>query len=257
MERIWSKDIGDFTHLTDRDDLLQAIATGTLRAFIARHTAAAIRKLDMPAEDPWQRAYLKAEEERTINLVMDWLEMESKRQPFQVAEVEKKDIIVVGDLTLKVRADRIDDVAGGKLLIDYKTGEVSTTSWDGPRPEQPQLPLYAAFGHAENLVGAVFAQLRRPTLAFKGRIDDPGKNLSDKLDTRKSLRTEPFTDDLVEEWRTTLLDLSASFVSGEAQVNPHVYPKSCQYCPLSGVCRVTELRGGATISENGDEEDNE
>jgi ATP-dependent helicase/nuclease subunit B len=257
MERIWSKEIGDYQHLTSHADLLHAIATDTLRPFVARHTAAAMRKLDMPSEDPWQRAYLKAEEERTINLVMDWLEMESKRQPFQVAQVEQKDTIVVGELTLKVRADRIDEVPAGKLLIDYKTGEVSTASWDGPRPEQPQLPLYAAFGHTDNLVGAVFAQMRRPTLAFKGRVDDPHKNLSDKLDTRKSLRTEPFTPDLIEQWRSTLVDLSTSFVRGEAQVDPHIYPKSCQYCPLSGVCRVTELRGTAALPDISDEEDSE
>ena len=257
MERIWSKDTGEYNHLTSHADLLQAIIAGALQPLVARHTSAAIRELGIVCEDAWQRAYLKAEEERTIELVMDWLELESKRQPFQVARVEERDILLVGDLALKVRADRIDKVARGTLLIDYKTGEVSTASWDGPRPEQPQLPLYAAFGHAENLIGALFAQVRRPTLAFKGRIDDPRTNLSDKLDTKKSLHTEPFTAEQVEQWRSTLLDLSARFVRGEAQVDPHAYPKSCLYCPLGGACRVVELRGTAMIPDTIDEENAE
>lgn len=257
LERIWSKDTGEYTHFTDHADLVQAITSGTLQPLVARQTATAIGGLGIVCVDAWQRAYLKAEEERTIDLVMDWLELESKRQPFQVARVEERETLLVGDLALKVRADRIDKVAHGTLLIDYKTGEVSTASWDGPRPEQPQLPLYAAFGHAENLIGALFGQVRRPTMGFRGRIDDPCANLSDKLDTKKSLRIEPFTAEQVERWRSALLELSASFVRGEAQVDPHAYPKSCLYCPLGGVCRVVELRGTPMIPDTTDEEDAE
>ncbi len=155
-----------------------------------------------------------------------------------------------------MRADRIDRVPGGDLLIDYKTGEVSTASWEGPRPEQPQLPLYAAFG-AKKLVGAVFAQLRRPTLGFKGRVEDARANLSDALGANDPLVTVPYTDQLVEEWRGTLLSLSERFVRGEAQVDPHVYPKSCQYCPLPGLCRVAENRGSAPLPDSADQEDAE
>jgi hypothetical protein len=62
---------------------------------------------------------------------------------------------------------------------------------------------------------------------------------------------------MVEQWRGTLLNLSESFVRGEAQVDPHVYPKSCQYCPLDGVCRVVELRGTPVPPDTADEEDME
>jgi ATP-dependent helicase/nuclease subunit B len=257
MEGIWSEDVGGYTHLTSHADLLNATAAGTLRPLVARHAAAAIRWLGAECGDPWQRAYLKAEEDRTTELVMDWLAIEAARQPFHVAEVEERSSIFVGELALSVRADRIDQVAGGKLLIDYKTGEVSTASWDGPRPEQPQLPLYAAFGHAENLVGAVFAQVRRQKLAFKGRVHDPRTNLSEKLAPKDAQLIEAYNPELVEEWRGTLVDLSESFVHGEAQVDPHVYPKSCQYCPLDGVCRVVELRGTPVPPDTVDDEDTE
>jgi ATP-dependent helicase/nuclease subunit B len=202
----------------------------------------------------WQRAYLKAEEERAIDLVMDWLALEVERQPFQVVTVEEKTTIQVGDLWLRVRADRIDQVTSGQLLIDYKTGEVSTASWEGPRPEQPQLPLYAAFGNATKLIGAVFAQIRPAKMAFKGRVHDARANLSQTLDA-KQLLAEPYSAEVVEEWRGTLLNLAESFVHGEAQVDPHVYPKSCLYCPLQGVCRVAESRGSATMQDAGDEEE--
>jgi ATP-dependent helicase/nuclease subunit B len=253
MEGVWSQDIGGHVHLTSHADLLKAAGAGTLRPLVAEHTVAAIRSMHADHGDPWQRAYLKAEETRAIDLVMDWLAMEAARQPFQVVTVEERRTIQVGDLSLHVRADRIDQVAGGALLIDYKTGEVSTASWEGPRPEQPQLPLYAAFGGAKNLIGAVFAQIRPSKMAIKGRVDDASANLSNTLDA-KQLLTAPYTADLVEEWRGTLLNLAESFVRGEAQVDPHVYPKSCQYCSLHGVCRVAESRGAGTPQDASSEE---
>jgi ATP-dependent helicase/nuclease subunit B len=53
------------------------------------------------------------------------------------------------------------------------------------------------------------------------------------------------------------VNLSGSFVRGEAHVDPHTYPKSCQYCPLPGVCRVAEDRGAASREGSVDEEDAE
>jgi hypothetical protein len=112
------------------------------------------------------------------------------------------------------------------------------------------LPLYAAFGGAKNLIGAVFAQVRPSKMGFKGRVDDARANLSETLDAKR-LITAPFTADLVEEWRGTLLHLAESFVRGEAQVDPHVYPKSCLYCSLHGVCRVAESRGTGMSEDAG------
>jgi probable DNA repair protein len=255
LEGVWSHDIGGHAHLTSHADLLNVTQAGTLRPLVAQHTAAAIRSMHTERGDRWQRAYLKAEEERAIDLVMDWLELECGRQPFQIVAAEKKIDIFVGDLALRVRADRIDRVPGGELLIDYKTGEVSTSSWEGPRPEQPQLPLYAAFGGTTNLIGAVFAQLRRPKLTFKGRVDDARTNLLGTLENKDPLVSTSYTPELVEEWRGTLLSLAQSFVRGEAQVDPHIYPKSCLYCPLHGVCRVAESRGSATVPDSADDED--
>jgi RecB family exonuclease len=257
LEGVWSRDIGGHAHLTSHADLLNAAQAGTLHPLVAQHAAAAIRSMHAEHGDRWQRAYLKAEEERAIDLVMDWLALESARQRFEIVAVEKKIDIFVGELALRVRADRIDKVPGGELLIDYKTGEVFTASWEGPRPEQPQLPLYAAFGGTTNLIGAVFAQVRRPKLTFKGRVADARTNLLETLENKDPLVSTSYTAELVEEWRGTLLRLAESFVRGEAQVDPHVYPKSCLYCPLHGVCRVAELRGLAAVQDSGDDEDAE
>ena len=182
--------------------------------------------------DRWQRAYLKAEEERTIELVMNWLAVESARQPFQIVAVEEKTTIQVGDLSLKVRADRIDQVAEGQLLIDYKTGEVSTASWEGPRPEQPQLPLYAAFGGSTNLIGAVFAQVRPSSMGFKGRVENARTNLSEQLNT-KQLLTEPYTPEVVEEWREQSAGVGREFCARRSAGRPTHLSQKLPVLPAS------------------------
>ncbi len=62
-----------------------------------------------------------------------------------------------------LRLDRIDRLNDGTfLVIDYKSGDVSPKSWDLPRPDDVQLPLYAGFA-LDRGPGArrpVFAKLR-------------------------------------------------------------------------------------------------
>ncbi|HEX6771752.1 MAG TPA: PD-(D/E)XK nuclease family protein, partial [Acidobacteriaceae bacterium] len=69
MELIWSKEAEP--HLSSHADLRSAMMTGTLRPLVAAHTEAAMRWLNPAHGDPWQRAYLKAEKERTVSLVLD------------------------------------------------------------------------------------------------------------------------------------------------------------------------------------------
>ena len=81
------------------------------------------------------------------------LRIEAKRVPFTVEATEKVlDDVSVGGLKLRLRADRVDRVGDGKrLLLDYKSGEVATKDWEGMRPNEPQLPLYAIFGNVEDV----------------------------------------------------------------------------------------------------------
>ncbi len=53
-----------------------------------------------------------------------WLELEMERSlPFEVSLSEKDfNDVRVGPLRLNVRMDRVDEVEGGEVLIDYKTG---------------------------------------------------------------------------------------------------------------------------------------
>ena len=91
--------------------------------------------------------YLDLEEIRLVRLVTEWLEFEKARETFTVEQTEAKRTVTIDGLSMNLRLDRVDRlVDGSSLVIDYKTGNVDPRSWDLPRPDDLQLPLYKVFG---------------------------------------------------------------------------------------------------------------
>jgi ATP-dependent helicase/nuclease subunit B len=254
--------------LKDRESLLEAHNEGRLQAIIERHVTEALGKYGRlthrneevrnkeprPGEaqepeqaqemlegssDNWSGAYLQAERERVVQLVGEWLELERERPPFMVEQQEKSLTARVGDLQLNLRADRIDQVEGGRLLIDYKTGKVNPAGWAGDRPEEPQLPLYAAYGNIEDVRGVVFAQVRSGDFKFDGSVADPA--LIPPAARVPRSNAPVYSTELRQQWEKVLLALGNQFVAGDAQVDPKRYPKTCEFCPLPGLCRVAEM----------------
>ena len=140
---------------------------------VEQHVAATLQRYRGRApKHSWTQAYLDAEQERIVSLIEEWLDYEAKRADFTVEAGEEKLAATVGDLKLQVRVDRIDAVAGGRVIIDYKTGMLNGVSWDGPRPDEPQLPLYAGFGQIDHLKGVLLGRVREDKVKFIGRVED-------------------------------------------------------------------------------------
>jgi RecB family exonuclease len=158
-----------------------------------------------------------------------------------IACEEKLNDVSVGGLKLKLRADRIDRVGSGQLLIDYKSGEVSPRSWEPPRPSEPQLPLYAVFGNLEELRGVLFARIRAGESCFTGSIADVKTQLMADAKATSAMAKNPYTDAVRDEWHEALLSVAGDFLVGEAAVDPKEGRKTCQYCPLPGLCRISEI----------------
>ena len=244
LEELWAT-------LKTRDTLLEARREASLHHLVEEHVKAALQKFRARTQEhSWSQAYLDAEEERIVALIEEWLEYEARRQNFTVEAGEEKLAANVGDLKLQVRVDRIDAVDGGRVIIDYKTGQLTGISWDGPRPDEPQLPLYAGFGQIEKLKGVLLARVREEKTRFIGRVEDA--RLIMPSDSK--LTKPPYTADMLQDWQNVLMELGQQFLNGEAQVDPKQYPKTCQYCALPGLCRIAE-NDPATTSEDGEEND--
>lgn len=188
----------------------------------------------------WEQQYIALERERILGLVNRWLDFELHRADFSIHALEHtlKDV-AIGPLHINLRVDRIDRLhldgdREGLLLIDYKTSPHSAGKWEGERPDQPQLPLYAAVIDAENLVGLAFANLT------------PGEKKFglDGISNEETLFGSKHTRDLSAEipaWHGALEILADEFASGTAHVNPKRPNSTCRYCEQHVICRVHSL----------------
>ena len=168
---------------------------------------------------------------------------ERARVPFTVLETEQKASVSVASLPLRLRLDRIDRLIDNSLLvIDYKSGDVSPNSWDLPRPDDVQLPLYANFAlhrDANEIGGLVFAKVRTGEPDFAGRVRDAKATLLANLRGTTNLVKKPLTTEQLSEWQEYIEELALDFLAGRAVVNPRDYPKTCERCGLQALCRIS------------------
>jgi len=190
------------------------------------------------------------ESQRLAALLRQWLEIEKQRAPFTLHTAEKETVLRLGGLEISARIDRIDTLADGSVAItDYKTNQPSPKDWQGERPDEPQLPAYAVGREPPLPVTALlFAQLRLGNgFGFKGAA--AGNGIAPKVKAAEDWPAQ------LAEWRTTLDRLAGDFRRGDARVDPKEFPKTCNYCGLTALCRVHE-QGIAPIEpevENGDD----
>jgi probable DNA repair protein len=194
---------------------------------------------------------LRALELRRLKaMAAGWLNLERTRPPFRVAEIEQWHDAVVGQLKLRTRIDRIDELAGGQLaVIDYKTGRPSPRQWLDPRVTEPQLPLYCLDLDNARIGAVLFAMIRsrEKECSFKGvaREPDAWPRMSSKnQDKLLAERGWSSFDEVVAHWRAALPALGDAFLAGQAAVDPVDPQKACKYCDLISLCRLFEQGGG-------------
>jgi ATP-dependent helicase/DNAse subunit B len=196
----------------------------------------ALKRTEESSATVWDVAYLQVQRLRLRRLLSGWLELELERAPFTVrlSEKEFKDV-QVGPLRLSVRMDRVDEVEGGEVLIDYKTGDASPNDWLTERPDAPQLPLYAILSDADRLRGVAFGLVRAGEgRGLKGYAVGEGV-LRGKPTNLKEAATFGAQ---VERWRDVLVALAEEFAAGDARVQPKQYPRTCKYCKQRTLCRL-------------------
>jgi hypothetical protein len=191
--------------------------------------------------------FSRLEQARLVELLQDWLAREQQRAPFRVLHLEQRDQARIGPLTLKVRADRVDELADGRVVvIDYKSGRGQrTATWTQERLEEPQVPLYAV-QHGERLAAAAIARVRiDKDGGFKGLAE--GDGLLPGLKGFKGTDSVPDWHALNAHWRARLTSLAEEVVAGRADPTPSA--QACGYCDLAALCRVALL--DAADQDNG------
>jgi RecB family exonuclease len=168
---------------------------------------------------------------RLSGLILEWLELERRRPPFETVQIEAGQKYTLGGLEIDIRVDRVDRYRDGSLaILDYKTGITSkTTQWETGRPDAPQLPLYSTMMTAP-VSTIAFAQLAAGELRFKG--------MSECADSGMKPNEGYSIAEQIAKWRGILHGLAEQFVAGHAAVD-HT-EKACEFCHLNGLCRVAD-----------------
>jgi probable DNA repair protein len=236
----------ELMRLTDREE------------FVAAHVQRVLaRKLRPHIRERMPGRYLELEELRLTKLVAEWLEYEAARVAFEVADTEVKRAVHISGLTLNLQLDRIDRLTDKTLLvIDYKSGNLSPSVWDLPRPDDVQLPLYAGFALKEEEVlgGLVFAKVRAGDQGFAGQLFDPEATLLTGLRGTSSLVKNRLDLEQLLGWRNCIGQLARDFLAGRAEVDPHEYPKTCERCGLQTLCRIQEQQAQPDYEDDAEDD---
>jgi RecB family exonuclease len=198
------------------------------------NVATAVKKAAMAAiaEAGLEEPFASLERARLEKLANEWLEVERERPAFTVVAMEDKRKLTVAGLELNGRIDRMDALeSGGHALIDYKTGNPTPNDWQGERPEDPQLPLYA-LSAPEDVSAVAYAKLKTGAMRYMGFARE--KDAIPKVRLAENWAT------LLEGWKKELEALGEGFAAGDARVDPKKLLATCRYCDLQPLCRVYE-----------------
>ncbi len=210
-------------------------AARTLQAELGSRRRRARRVADMQfdlfAELP---PALERECERARRLIGRLCTLERTREPFVVEATEQQMELALGGGRVRLRLDRIDRLASGRAVLDYKSGRPGSPDWYGERPSHPQLLAYLSALGAD-VVALATVNLTAREVRFTGvaaRADllprvraarDPSGAACDWSAQQRS-------------WQGIIERLIRAFLAGEAQVDPA--PGACDYCHITDICRI-------------------
>ncbi len=227
---------------------LAAQSDETLGALIARCVeAAAVETMGPPRGDA-RPAAEQRECRRAIRLIHALCDLERKRAAFTVRDMERDSVLRLAGAQLRLRIDRLDELAtGGLAILDYKSGRPITGDWYSERPSHPQLLAYLAAVGRETVAMATVSVTARD-VRFDGVAAD--SNLLPKVRAVES----PAGEDSREawairqgEWVARIELLVSAFLAGQAGVDPR--PKACEYCHIVSVCRIAD-EGADAVERN-------
>jgi len=231
MELIWRL-------LPDQQALQQCWEQDRLPALVAQAVAQAADKHLQDVGTTLKRL----EMQRAEQILLDCLALERTRAPFRIQTLEQTVHWREASLELRVRMDRVDELAdGGLAVIDYKTGASQIAvrhDWMRARPVNLQLPFYAAMlPHAPHqVVALMLVRLHARQVELRGLARDADmKGVATPEDW-----SEFFTwDGVMQHWRAAIQTIAREVADGVAE-NVVRHRPDLQYCDALPFLRLNE-----------------
>ena len=232
-------------------------ATGDSRAFaaldaaglgqaIAQAVESGLLEFERTRRTPLAPRFRRLEADRLAQLLAAWLAVDTARgHDFTVVACEQEAIFDIEGIRVRMVVDRIDDIAGRRVIIDYKTGRsIDTRNWADDRITEPQLPIYAAL--VGDVAGVAFAKVLPDAPGFAGITAEPDLLpgvLALGEDKQKTFDRERFPDwaTLVAHWDDRLRAIAREVKEGVAGV-AFADETALQYCDVLPALRLPERR---------------
>ncbi len=229
LQRCWEA-------LERRSERLQPLSDRALEQQVVHHAERLLQPYQQRQSHRLGPRMAALEANRITALALQMLQLDRLRPPFVVIDMESLQQVEVGGVQLRVKMDRVDQIEEGIVLIDYKSGQVSPSSWHGERPNEPQLPLYTRL--LQSVVAVLFAQIGVREVRYKGvgereviaQISPPGRGKS-------PLEGVDEWSQQLQHWSDVVDRLGEEFRAGVVTVTPQ-QGRSCTYCGLESICRV-------------------
>ena len=192
--------------------------------------------------------FLRIEKQRTAELLIKFLtdsHGEAGRLPYSIEEKEKKHHWSFDELQFSFKLDRVDRLDDKSLaIIDYKTGKSSPSSAGllADRPGDLQIPFYftAMSSLKSSPIGAVsWAHINPANTEYKGLSSEGNFHSRIKGDAGQGKAQQSWSE-LAGLFPSQIARFIGEFKSGRLTVDPVDYRKTCRYCGLQSLCRISE-----------------
>jgi probable DNA repair protein len=195
---------------------------------IERRSAEILRKafarLDLCADATLQQL-LKLERQRVLGLLGDVIALDAARSDFTIEGLEESFDLVVEQVRLGLRIDRIDRVDNDELMIiDYKTGQHRKFLGAAKEPDDLQLVAYSSAVDGP-VAGLAFINVDSRRVS----LDGAGRDLTPDLDWDANLA----------QWRLAVKDAALGLQRGDIRINAALPAKSSRAFGL--LSRIREL----------------
>ena len=230
---------------------LCAVSADEITALISQAAQTAASEMAKSRPGTFTQRFTVLECNRLGHLLTQWLSIEKQRAPFVVLASERQQTVTMGGISVNAKIDRMDELEDGtQAIIDYKTNQPNVKHWFGPRPEEPQLPLYCA-ASGQNVESVFFAQIRLGNMEFKGLSASTGvvPGIAPFAETDAGREFASWSQ-MLASWTTVLNQLGEDFKQGNATVDPKQFPKTCSYCNLGPLCRIHELSNMGLLDDD-------
>jgi ATP-dependent helicase/nuclease subunit B len=185
----------------------------------------AFARLERHADSPL-KSLLQLEKQRVGELLHKVVALDSSRGDFAVSALEPSLELVIDQVRLRLRIDRIDELDSGELVIlDYKTGQRRQFVNAAMQPDDLQLVVYAC-AVAQPVAGLAFVNVDSRQVSISGA----GREFTPDLDWDKALA----------DWSQQVVDAAASMQRGDARLNIAVPARNSRTFAL--LSRIRELQ---------------